>query len=447
MSKKILTVMLGILFVLTSSLAASARLQPGDFTDIQEHWGKTAINEALAQGWMQGMGANSQGYHIFAPQGTVTRAQTAAVLVRMFDLDYGDKQFFKQPLASDYYQDVDNQSWYAEAVALCAVNSIFEDSPHFYPQRDITRLEMAKAIQNCFTAKKISVPMIMMLPVYDDMDSIPPVDVNAVAFVTNTDIMKGDNGYFRPQDTMTRAELAQVLVNCSKTIKLQLPDGNLSGNDQEAGKTVSINTRTIQNQSENMKTSLMVPAISGLADQEVESALNDRWLGEAQEFAEGLAAGLEAYVEDRENVGAPVFPYEVMTSYQVMTLEDSFLSMYIDYYQYTGGAHGMTERIAYNIDLATGADIALADLFTTDYEYKEAIDQFIQKEITNRPGDFFPSGDMGFNGISDEQPFYLTDSKLVIYFSLYEIAPYAAGFPEFEIPLSYLNGGLKAPFI
>ena len=38
-----------------------------------------------------------------------------------------------------------------------------------------------------------------------------------------------------------------------------------------------------------------------------------------------------------------------------------------------------------------------------------------------------------FKGIKEEQDFYLTQGSLVIYFTPYEIAAYAAGFPEFEI--------------
>lgn len=446
MGKKILAALLGMLMIMTVPACVAAQLNSGDFLDIRTHWGKNAINEVIANGWMEGMGTDNQGYHIFEPQGTVTRAQASMVLFRMFHLDYGDKQFIKQPLASDYYRDVDNGAWYAEAVTMCAINTIFEDGEYFCPEQAITRLEMAKAIQNCFTAKKISIPMIMMLPIYDDIINLSPGDVNAIAFVTNTAIMRGDNSYFRPLDTLTRAELAQVLINTKAALKLHLGDEYSIGQSGSQPEAVKITTQVINEENEHMRTNLSIPVISGLTDRSLQTELNQGWRTDALAFAEGLSADLEAYIEGREDVGAPVFPYEAVSTYQVATLNEKFLSLYVDYYQYTGGAHGMTDRIAYNIDLNSGAPMTLASLFKSGYDYQGAINQFIQSEIATRPGDFF-SGDMGFVGIADEQPYYLSDSKLVIYFGLYEIAPYAAGFPQFQIPLSNLNEGLNAPLI
>jgi len=43
---------------------------------------------------------------------------------------------------------------------------------------------------------------------------------------------------------------------------------------------------------------------------------------------------------------------------------------------------------------------------------------------------------MGFQGIGEDQDYYLQDGALVVVFQQYEIAPYAAGIPEFKIPLN-----------
>jgi hypothetical protein len=42
-----------------------------------------------------------------------------------------------------------------------------------------------------------------------------------------------------------------------------------------------------------------------------------------------------------------------------------------------------------------------------------------------------------------DQHFYMTDDALVIFFDLYEIAPYASGIPTFEIPYDDLTDFLK----
>ena len=38
-----------------------------------------------------------------------------------------------------------------------------------------------------------------------------------------------------------------------------------------------------------------------------------------------------------------------------------------------------------------------------------------------------------FKSIEDKQKFYIQDDNIVVYFDLYDIAPYAAGIPEFKI--------------
>ncbi|GAG31008.1 unnamed protein product, partial [marine sediment metagenome] len=41
-----------------------------------------------------------------------------------------------------------------------------------------------------------------------------------------------------------------------------------------------------------------------------------------------------------------------------------------------------------------------------------------------------------FQSISEEQPFYLIEDGIVVYFGLYEIAPYTSGIRYFKIPYS-----------
>jgi hypothetical protein len=84
----------------------------------------------------------------------------------------------------------------------------------FSPDRSVSIIEIAQAIYRSFNAKGISVPMIMLMPIYEDTNSLSQEDINAITFVSNTGIMKGDNNYFRPEQSMTRAELAKVLSRC-----------------------------------------------------------------------------------------------------------------------------------------------------------------------------------------------------------------------------------------
>jgi len=194
--------------------AASAQLSPGDFVDIRGHWAEQNIAAVSNMGLMNGIGTTYQGFRIFSPGGTVSRSQLANVLQRTFQLDYGLLRFIKQPLASDYYRDVDDAAWYADGVLMCAINNIFEKTGNFSPDRPVSRIEVARSIYRSFNAKGISVPMIMLMPMYEDTNLLSQEDINAITFVSNTGIMRGNNNCFRPEQTMTRAEMATVLNRC-----------------------------------------------------------------------------------------------------------------------------------------------------------------------------------------------------------------------------------------
>ncbi|MDD4171709.1 MAG: S-layer homology domain-containing protein, partial [Syntrophomonas sp.] len=100
MMKKVLLVLLAAI-MLASPGISSAQQSPGDFIDTRGHWAEQAIEAVSNLGLMNGTGTTDQGLCVFSPEGTVSRAQLATVLQHTFQLDYGQLEFIKQPLASD----------------------------------------------------------------------------------------------------------------------------------------------------------------------------------------------------------------------------------------------------------------------------------------------------------------------------------------------------------
>ena len=225
-----------VAIMLAFPATASAQPTPVNLVDVSGHWAERDIKMVANLGIMIGTSAAEPGGDIFSPSTPVSRAQLAAVLQRTFQFDYGDIRFIKAPLASDYYQDVSDDAWYAEAVVLGTINDIFTNSGYFAPDRAVTRLEVAQAIYRSFGAKGISVPMIMMMPVYEDTDTLSAEELNAVVFASNTGIMRGEAGFFRPGDQVQRAELARVMARC---VNLMAIEENYSGQEYRvpAGRT------------------------------------------------------------------------------------------------------------------------------------------------------------------------------------------------------------------
>ena len=126
---------------------------------------------------------------------------------------------------------------------------------------------------------------------------------------------------------------------------------------------------------------------------------------------------------------------------------DNILSIMVTYYKYAGGAHGYYENVAYNIDIRNGKFLKLKDLFKEEVDYKNVINEEIRRQIEELIKlDEENKGVYEFKSISDNQKFYIQDDNLVIYFDLYEIAPYAAGIPEFIINVDKIDHILKPEY-
>ena len=98
--------------------------------------------------------------------------------------------------------------------------------------------------------------------------------------------------------------------------------------------------------------------------------------------------------------------------------------------------------------MKNGEFLNLSDLFKDEVNYKEVINNEIRKQIEDMAQkDKENAGVYQFTTISDNQKFYIQDDNIVIFFDLYEIAPYAAGIPEFKINIKSLNHILKDDYV
>ncbi|OGO79396.1 MAG: hypothetical protein A2Y23_06065 [Clostridiales bacterium GWB2_37_7] len=134
-----------------------------------------------------------------------------------------------------------------------------------------------------------------------------------------------------------------------------------------------------------------------------------------------------------KSVAAPL-DYSYTGDFSVEFFKKSLLALKLDGYQYYfGAAHGMPTQVYPNIDLVSGHIYALKDLFKPGSDYVTVISDIISQQIKDDPqyAYIFPNE---YKGITEDQPFYVKEDALYIYFAPYEIAAYAAGFPTFRIP-------------
>ncbi|WP_251860030.1 WG repeat-containing protein [Clostridium sp. Marseille-Q2269] len=125
--------------------------------------------------------------------------------------------------------------------------------------------------------------------------------------------------------------------------------------------------------------------------------------------------------------------YSYLGDFKIEFFNKDLLVLQLQGYRYPfGAAHGMPTKIYTKIDLTTGRFYELQDLFKKNSNYVQVLSDIIAEQIKNDPqyAYIFPDS---YKGIKEDQPFYVLQDALYIYFNPYEIAPYAAGFPTFKI--------------
>lgn len=131
--------------------------------------------------------------------------------------------------------------------------------------------------------------------------------------------------------------------------------------------------------------------------------------------------------------------YSYTGNYSISMFKKNLLVIELNGYQYYfGAAHGMPTKTYPHINLINGKFYKLDELFIPGSDYQKVINDLITKQIKQNPQYSYVFPD-SFQGISNNQPFYVSEYALHIYFTPYEIAPYAAGFPTFTIPYPQIN--------
>jgi len=201
--------------------------------------------------------------------------------------------------------------------------------------------------------------------------------------------------------------------------------------DQE----ITITDMVIREDHEALKVDMVFPLVQDIKDKRVEEKINQTIQKDVLNFKEMLQTYSEEYLQGAKEEGWEIRKYQAFAYYIVHYQNDNLLSLSVFYYSYTLGAHGHTLQRAYNFNLLNGEKILLSDILKEKKNYVDVINQEIKREINLKPQEYFSEWSV-FQSISEEQPFYLIEDGIVVYFGLYEIAPYASGIKYFKIPYS-----------
>lgn len=135
-------------------------------------------------------------------------------------------------------------------------------------------------------------------------------------------------------------------------------------------------------------------------------------------------------------------PWEVTINSEVVFQSLYVITIAVDSYTYTGGAHGNSVISFLNFDPLTGNLFTQEDLFNNSSEFSELVKQHFKIEMESK-------------GINDSENFYLgedfklpenigfNEEGIIFLYNPYEMMSFAEGITEFTVPYNEISQYLK----
>lgn len=236
---------------------------------------------------------------------------------------------------------------------------------------------------------------------------------------------------------MAAAAAAVVLftagVNTSEVFARELQDVPVLG-------TVAriLTFRSYESETEDLKISVDIPSIEMISEElsGMEDAVNEEIHAFCQQYADAAIERAEEYRTAFLETGGTEEEWEahhiaIKVWYEVKSQTDRYLSLAVMGSENWTSAYSETKY--YNFDQEAGKWITLEDVLGKDYA--QIAEQSVRLQIEQREAeDGMEYWIDDWEGIGEDTRFYMNPAgNPVIVFDQYEIAPGAAGTPEFEI--------------
>ncbi|PHN02677.1 DUF3298 and DUF4163 domain-containing protein [Flavilitoribacter nigricans] len=158
----------------------------------------------------------------------------------------------------------------------------------------------------------------------------------------------------------------------------------------------------------------------------------------------------DAYILDFEQLmqETPDYPFawEIEVEGSILHKSAKVLSVALNAYSYTGGAHPNIFLDLINFDLTNGKKLNLRDIFTDEDKLRAVVEKKFREVREIEPS--ISIADAGFfwgDSFSLPQNFALQEEGVYFHYNPYEAAAYALGSTEFTIPYEDLKEVIRQP--
>ena len=198
--KRYVATILAACITLYSAPMVQAVEPSSGFVDMpgQTHWAYEALNSAVQNGILRG-----ENQHLYPAQ-NLTRAEMAAIINRVFGAE--------EQADITRFTDVQTSDWfYADLAKAVGMGTFVGDGNLMNPNQVMSRQDVMLVLAR---ALKLDTADTSNLNVYTDCAQIADYAKGAVAAMLKAGYISGfTDQTFRPQDSLTREQMAQILYN------------------------------------------------------------------------------------------------------------------------------------------------------------------------------------------------------------------------------------------
>ncbi|MPN16247.1 Endo-1,4-beta-xylanase A [bioreactor metagenome] len=204
-----ITVIDGKYYAVINSLTNSAYSviwNPVEFTDVENHWAKSSVNNMGSRIVVSGVGSNN-----YEPDRDITRAEFAAIMVRALGLEPGK--------GASGFDDVSVSDWFSGYIKTASEFGLINGygTGMFGPNNKITREQAMTIIARAMKITGLETSMTAenvksLLSEFTDGTSISAYAKDGIAACISAGIVKGKSvNTIAPTDNITRAEVAVIV--------------------------------------------------------------------------------------------------------------------------------------------------------------------------------------------------------------------------------------------
>lgn len=188
-----------LVFLVLSMVMLMQVVVYASFTDVQSgHWAETYINELTEKGVINGMGDGT-----YAPDGTLTKGQFLKLIMTasLPDVDFSMLTQEGAHWANGYLEVAKNYAVIEEGEIT--LENI--DQP-------ISRLEVVKILSLCDVSIRENEQKTLNFLQFNDIENLDAASQAYLAHAVASGLINGyPDGSFKPENTLTRAEVAKII--------------------------------------------------------------------------------------------------------------------------------------------------------------------------------------------------------------------------------------------